>query len=120
MVKEMMMINNDDDHDDDDDDDADDDNGDDDEVDWLAWFSAKAVNSPLPNSPLSVPTKMFFCFNRGHCDGDDSVLTYNPQKWMNFQRGKTGFDPRTSKGALCVTLWCHHDHDYHHHHLDAP
>ena len=48
---------------DDDDDDADDDNGDDDEVDWLAWFSAKAVNSPLPNSPLSVPTKMFFYFN---------------------------------------------------------
>ena len=61
------MMNNDDDdddyEDDDDDDDGCNDNDDDDEVDWLAWFSAKAVNSPLPNSPLSVPTKMFFYFN---------------------------------------------------------
>ena len=73
------------DNDDDDDDDDDDgcNNNDDDEVDWLAWFSAKAVNSPLPNSPLQVPTKMFFYFNpvpdhdddhaHGH-DLDDLIL----------------------------------------------
>ena len=104
MVMEMMMMNNDDDddeyEDDDDDDDGCNDNDDDDEVDWLAWFSAKAVNSPLPNSPLSVPTKMFFYFNRGHRDGDV------------FFRALPN----------CLIFDDHHDKHCHHHnhHLHTP
>ena len=77
----MMMIY------DDDDVTGDDDNCDDDEVDWLAWFSAKAVNSPLPNSPLSVPTKMFFYFNRGHHDGSVLHREHPPLKRECFLSG---------------------------------
>ena len=74
MVMDFIMMKNDDDDEVDDDEVGDDD--DDDEVDWLAWFSANAVNSPLPNSPLSAPTKIFF-FSIAiivSFDGDDSIL----------------------------------------------
>ena len=78
-------------YDDDDevDDDEVDDDDDDDEVDWLAWFSANAVNSPLPNSPLSAPTKIFF-FSIAiivSFDGDDSILP--KEMLLHFTENKT-------------------------------
>ena len=78
MVMDFIMMKND-----------DDDKVDDDEVDWLAWFSANAVNSPLPNSPLSAPTKIFF-FSIAiivSFDGDDSILP--KEMLLHFTENKT-------------------------------